>query len=453
MTQALFDMGESNVPSPHEVAEQATGTPRLRVPHRDQIEMQWCSLDELLELDHTARVVWATVGRLDLSRWLGEIKSVEGHVGRDATDPRLLVALWVFATLQGVGSAREVARLCRHHIAYKWLCGGVMVNYHLLSDFRSEGGDKWDDLLTQLVATLLAQGLVSMQRVAQDGMRVRANAGKSSFRRRCRLEEYLAEAREQVETLKRLGDETPEELTQRQRAARERAAAERERRIQEATRQCEQLQQEREASAKKSGRKAGEARASTTDPDAQVMQFSDGGFRPGMNVQFSTDTASGVIVGVDVTKAGNDQGQLAPMLQQIEDRYGQQPKETLVDGGFASLGDIEAAESEHGCAVYAPVKNEQKQLKRGKDPYAPKKTDGPGVASWRARMSTPAARVLYRLRCQTAEWVNAQCRNRALWQMPLRGLKKCRVVAVLYALAHNLMQGVRLRAKLAMASG
>lgn len=453
MTHALFDMGEPDVPSPHEVAEQAAGTPRLRVPHRDQIEMQWCSLDELLELDHTARVVWATVGGLDLSRWLGAIKAVEGHVGRDATDPRLLVALWVFATLQGVGSAREVARLCRHHIAYKWLCGGVMVNYHLLSDFRSEGGDKWDDLLTQLVATLLAQGLVSMQRVAQDGMRVRANAGKSSFRRRCRLEECLAEAREQVETLKRLGDETPEELTQRQRAARERAAAERARRIQEATRQCEQLQQEREAIAKKSGRKAREARASTTDPDAHVMQFSDGGYRPGMNVQFSTDTASGVIVGVDVTKAGNDQGQLVPMLQQIEDRYRQKPKEALVDGGFASLGDIEAAESEHGCAVYAPVKDEQKQLKRGKDPYAPKKTDGPGVASWRARMSIAAARQVYQLRCQTAEWVNAQCRNRGLWQMPLRGLKKCRVVAVLYALAHNLMQGVRLRAELAMASG
>jgi transposase len=419
--------------------------PRLRVPIRDQVEMRWAALDELLEADHPVRVVWAAVCKLDLEAWLREIKAVEHHVGRDATDPRLLVALWVYATLKGIGSARELARLGAESLPYQWLCGGVSVNYHLLSDFRSRGGDRWDELLTQIVAVLLDAELVTMDRVAQDGMRVRAGAGKSSFHRRARLEECLDAAREHVEALKRLAQESGEELTRRQRAARERAARERQRRIEEAMRQRDELQQQREASAKKNGRKVEEARASITDPDARTMKFADGGYRPGYNVQFATDTASGVIVGVEVTNAGTDGEQLPPMLEQLERRYDRVPQEALVDGGFAAVAAIEQAES-HGCTVYAPVMNEKKQQAEGKDPYAPKKGDSPAVAGWRSRMGTEAAKGIYRLRGQTAEWVNAQCRNRGFWRMPVRGQPRCRLIAVLFAIAHNLVVGERLRA-------
>jgi hypothetical protein len=364
----------------------------------------------------------------------------------------LLVALWVFATLEGIGSARELARLCQKHLAYQWLCGGVTVNYHLLADFRSQGGDKWDDLLTQIVAALLAEGLVTMTRVAQDGMRVRASAGKASFRRWGRLESFLEATREQVETLKQLADEAPEELRGRQRAARQRAAGERAERIEEAIRNCEELQAQREATAKKSGRKPTEARASTTDPEARVMQFSDGGYRPGYNVQFSTTTDTGITVGVAVVHAGTDQDQLPPMLQQLEERYDQIPQEALVDGGFAARDSIDQA-SQAGCTVYAPLKEEQKQLDAGKDPYAKKKGDSPAVASWRARMGTATAKTIYRLRCQIAEWVNAMARNRGLWQMPVRGQRKCQTVAVMYAITHNLMQALKLRAEVIRRSG
>lgn len=451
MIALLFDKGPAEHPSPGQIA-QAAGRPRLRVPHRDQIEMHWVSLDELLEADHRSRLVWMAVGGLRLDRWLDGIKAVEGSVGRDATDPRLLVALWVYATLEGVGSARELARLCQKHLAYQWLCGGVSMNYHLLADFRSQGGDKWDELLTQIVASLLAEGLVMMTRVAQDGMRVRASAGKASFRRRGRLESFLDEAREQVEALKQLADEPSEELSRRQRAARQRAADERAERIEQAIRNCEELQTQREASAKKSGRQPTEARASTTDPEARVMQFSDGGYRPGYNVQFSTTTKTGIIVGVEVVNAGTDQEQLPPMLQQIEERYDQIPQEALVDGGFASRDSIDQA-SQAGCTVYAPLKEEQKQLEAGKDPYAKKKGDSAAVASWRARMGTTAAKTAYRLRCQTAEWVNAMARNRGLRQMPVRGQRKCRTVAVMYAATHNLMQALKLRAEAIQMSG
>jgi transposase len=443
MDGSLFDHGSVEIPSPKEVAQQSGGSPRLRIPHRDQIEIRWASLDQLLEADHQARLVWQTVAALRLDLWVGEIKAVEGHVGRDATDPRVLVALWVYATLDGVGSARELARLCDKHLAYQWLCGGVTVNHHMLSDFRSKGSEKWDALLTQIVGSLLAEGLVTMQRVAQDGMRVRASAGKSSFRRRKRLKECLEEARRQVETLKQLADESPEELSRRQTAARERAARERAERLEEAVRQCEELQSQREATAKKSGRKPNEARASSTDPEARVMQFSDGGYRPGYNVQFATDTQTGVVVGVDVTNVGSDQDQLPPMLDQLQQRYEQTPREALVDGGFASLNTVDAA-SQVGCMVYAPLKDEGKQLEGGQNPYAAKKGDSEAVSAWRARMGTAAAQAIYRLRCQTAEWVNATARNRGLWRMPVRGRARCRTIGLLYAITHNLLRAVKL---------
>jgi transposase len=453
MTRPLFDKGDPSPSSPADIAARATGgNPRLRVPQRNQVEMHWASLDELLEPDHPARIVWAAVGELDLGRWREAIKAVEGVAGRDATDPRLLVALWIYATLEAVGSARELARLCEKHLAFQWLCGGVTVNYHLLADFRSQGGDKWDGLLTQIVGSLLAQNLVTMKRVAQDGMRVRASAGKGSFRRRGRLQQFLQEAQEQVEALKKLADESPEDLTRRQRAARQRAAEERQRRVAEAIRNCEELQQQREETAKKSGRQPGEARASTTDPEARNMKFSDGGCRPGYNVQFSTDTESGIIVGVDVSNHGTDGDELPPMLEQLAERYDRQPEEVLVDGGFASCDTINKA-TKRGCTVYAPLKEEEKQLAAGNDPYSPKKGDSPAVAAWRERMGTAAAKLIYVLRCQTAEWVNALCRNRGFWQMPVRGQQKCRAVAVLYAIAHDMVRGVKLRAEAAIASG
>lgn len=453
MTQALFDKGEASHPSPGDVAAaQAVGNPRLRVPQRNQVEIRWASLDELLEPDHPVRMIWGAVCGLDFRRWLGTIKAVEGAAGRDATDPRLLASLWIYATLDGIGSARELARLCEKHLAYQWLCGGVTVNYHLLADFRSQGGEKWDELLTQIVGSLLAENLVTMKRVAQDGMRVRASAGKASFRRRPRLQQFLDEAREQVEALKDLADESPDESTRRRRAARARAAQERQQRLKEAIRNCEQLQQQREVTAKTSGRKPSEARASTTDPDARTMKFPDGGYRPGYNVQFSTDTESGIIVGVDVTNHGTDREELPPMLEQLEERYDRQPDEALVDGGFASRETIDKA-TEQGCTVYAPLKEEEKQLAAGKDPYVRKKGDSTAVAAWRERMGTAAAKLIYRLRCQTAEWVNAICRNRGFWQMPVRGQPRCRSVAVLYAIVHNIVRGEKLRAEAAVECG
>jgi len=453
VTDLPFRSDDLPKPTPVQAAKvPGRGVPRLRVPHRDQVEYSWTSLDERLDPDSEARMVWAMVCRLDLDAWLADIKAVVGHVGRDATDPRLLVALWVFATLRGVGSARELERLCKDHLAYQWLCGGVSVNYHTLADFRSQGGEKWDALLTQIVATLMAEGLVTMDRVAQDGMRVRADAGRSSFRTGGRLEELLQTAEDQVETLKCLAETDSEELTNQQRAARERAARERQERVAEAVRQCEELRRKKGERDKGRKEKTSEARASTTDPDARNIKFSDGGYRPGFNVQFATDTATGIVVGVDVTNAGTDSEEMPPMLDQLEARYEVVPGEMLVDGGFASLDAIDATERRE-CKVYAPVKDAQKQRQAGKDPYVRKPHDTAHTAAWRERMGQEMSQTIYKLRAQTAEWVNAVCRNRGFWQMPVRGTVKCRILATLYAVTHNLTHQGNVRAAAIGAKG
>jgi transposase len=447
MADGLFDREEFRLAEqpaeqdsavPAEAA--ARGKARLRVPQREQVEMRYASLDELLPGDHPARAVWELVGRLDLSAWLVEVQAVEGVCGRNATDPRLLLALWVYATVDGVASARELARRCELHLAYQWLCGTVTVNHHLLSDFRAESGPRLDDLLTQLVAGLLSQGLVTLNRVAQDGMRVRASAGRSSFRRRGRLRECLQAAREQVETLKQLADSDPQQCSAQQQAARQRAAAERAQRLEAALAACDEVEQKRRQSR---SRHKDEPKGSSTDPEARIMQMADGGYRPAYNVQFATDVASGLIVGVDVTNSGSDNGQLRPMAEQLLRRYGKSPHEYLADGGFMNLQDLDHLETEHQCLVYLPLKDEDKQRAAGKDPAARTRRDTNATAAWRVRMQTDAAKAVYKLRAQSAEWVNAVCRNHNLWRLPVRGKPRCKAVALLHALAHNLLHSRR----------
>jgi transposase len=426
-----------------------TPAPRLQVPERHQMKLDERSLDQLLPPDDMARVVWDYVCGLDLSPLLDRIKAVQGRPGQPPIDPRILLSLWLFATLDGVGSARELDRLTQQHIAYEWLCGEVSVNYHTLSDFRGNNEAFLDQLLTESVATLMHQGLVDLNEVAQDGLRVRAHAGSKSFRREQPLQECLAQAKQQVEALrKQSDDEDDNAVSRRQQAARERASRERQERIEEALRQRQQLAERREEVVKEKGAKRKEPRASTSDPDARTMKMADGGFRPGFNVQFATTTQSGIIVGVDVVNVGSDSGQLLPMVEQLEERYEQTPQRMLADGDFAKHEDIERLHTEHEVLVYSPIKNAEQMKAKGEDPYQAKPKDAPGVAAWRVRMGTEEAKTIYKRRAQAAEWSNARARNCGLRQFLVRGLKKVRAVALLHALAQNLMQRQLLQERL-----
>jgi len=333
--------------------------------------------------------------------------------------------------LEAVGSARAIARRTEAHDAYRWICGGVTVHYHTLADFRSEQEALFDGLLTDSVATLLAAGAVTLKRVAQDGMRVRGSAGAASFRRRGTLERCLEEAEAQVKALKQQVEEDPGALTRRQQAARERAIRERQERIERALQRQEELAELKRKS-------PDEARASTTDAEATVMKMGDGGFRPAYNAQFATDTASQVIVGVEVTTAGSDMGQLIPLLDQVAERAGATPEEWLVDGGYPAHDQLEQAAGK--TVVYAPVPKPKSETV---DPHAPKPGDSPAVADWRERMGTEAAKDIYPQRASTAECVNALARARGLTRLRVRGKSRVRSV-LLHALVHNLMRCIRL---------
>jgi transposase len=413
----------------------AAGVARVLMPKRMQLELRPCDLESLLPEGHRARLVWAWVERADLSRMYAGIRAVEGGSGRTPIAPEILFALWLYATLEGVGSARALARLTQAHDAYRWICGGVQVNYHTLADFRTAHGDALDGLLTDSVAALLAVGAVSLKRVAQDGMRIRASAGAASFRRGATLEQCLEAARTQVESLKRQCEDDPGAASRRQQAARERAARKRQERIEQA---LKRLPQVAEIKAKQ-GKNPETARVSTTDAEATVMKMADGGFRPAYNAQFASDTDSQVIVGVAAVVAGTDMGQLLPMIEQVGARYGQDPAEWLVDGGYPAHEQIEGAAER--TVVYAPV---PKPKDPAADPYVAKDDDSAAVGAWRERMGTDEAKEIYKERAATAECVNAQTRERGLLRLRVRGTAKVRCVLLLHALAHNLMRTLAL---------
>jgi len=181
------------------------------------------------------------------------------------------MSLWLQATIDGVGSSRRLACLCEEHLAYRWLCGGVAVGYHTLSDFCTGHGETLNQLLTDVVATLMHEGLIDLNRVAQDGMRVRASAGASSFRREKTIEQCLKEATEQVEALQAQADEDAGAASRREQAARQRAAAERVLRLQAAMDELKKLQEVNATQPKCRQKEPENVRASTTDPECRKM--------------------------------------------------------------------------------------------------------------------------------------------------------------------------------------
>lgn len=437
--ETLFPLPQAQVRDDGKVVP--TGPARIQFALRNQVEILLTDLDSLIPAEHQVRIVWAFMEGQDLDALYARILARGSSPGRPVIDPRILVALWLNATLDGVGSARELERRCEQDVGYKWLCGGVSVNYHTLSDFRVAHGDFLDDTLRRDVAGLMAEGLVDLNRVAQDGMRVRASAGAASYRRATTLQQCLEEAQTQVERLRKELEQSPGAGTKRERAARERAVRERLERVEQALARSEELK------AKKSGKDKDKVRVSTTDPEVAVMKMGDGGFRPAANVELATDTGSQIITGVDVTNRGTDMGEMAPMVEQHHEHYETYPGEILVDGGFAKKEDIEDVSApDKGCTVYAPV---PKPKNKDRDRFEALPGDSAAVAAWRQRMGTDEAKEIYKERASTAECVNAIARNRGLRQFTVRGLKKIRAVILWYILAHNLMRAHGLRAAMA----
>jgi len=295
--------------------------------------------------DHSARSIWELVGRLDLSLYYATIAAVEGRAGREHTDPQLLISLWLYAYSRGISSAREIARQCEHEPAFQWLCGLEPVSHRTLSGFRSGHKAALDDLFTQVLGLLSAEGLVTLERVTLDGTKIKASAGGNTFRRKEKIEAHLALAREQVRIMDEQSAEE-EKITARQNAARRRAARQRTSRLEAALQEVERLQRE-----KTQNRKTFVARASATDPEAHVMRNGDGGTVPSYNVQLVTDSAHGIIVNVEATTDATDYRQMEPALDRCLKTLGRRPQQIVADGDYTNHASVQAAAAK-GVLLY-----------------------------------------------------------------------------------------------------
>lgn len=318
---------------------------RVKAINRRQLLLRPVDVESLIEADHPARAIWELVGRLELESYYRAIKAVEGEAGRCANDPRLLISLWLYAYSRGVSSAREIERQCRYEPGCQWLTGLEVINHHTLSDFRVDHRQALNDLFTQVLGVLSAEGLVTLEQVMHDGTRIRANAGTDTFRREDRLRAHLETARQQVEAM---GDPRSEELSKRVGAARQRALRERQQRLEAALAELEEI---RAAKRDEDGKE--QARASMSDPQARVMKHGDGGYAASYNVQVSTDSAAGVVVGVGVTQASSDAHELEAAIMRVEESLGEKPKRMVVDAGFVNRETIQAV-AERGIELIGP---------------------------------------------------------------------------------------------------
>ena len=423
---------------------------RIRQAERGQPGFELVDLESLVVEDHPVRAVWSFVEGLDLGWFYDRIKARGETPGRPATDPRILLALWLYATVDGVGSARALDRLCVHHTIYRWICGGVSVNHTMLSTFRIDSGDFLDRLLTQSLAALMAEGLITLDEVITDGTKVRAAASRSSMRRVERLTELEAQARERVAILRRELDADPAGSERRLLSRRLTAAQDRAQRVAAALAKrpaAAQEGKERQAEGDepppgtdRKGKK--QERVSTTDPDAHLMRMADGAVRPAYNVQVTS--ACGFVVAIEPTERRNDRGLAPAMLAQVERRCGKPPSRLLADLGAMTAADIVGFAGTHpAMEVFSPMPAQKTTSKpESKARYERNRATEPQcLKDWRARMDSENGQAIYKRRSNT-EHVHARMKNRGFGRMVVRGLRKVHIVCLLHTIAHNLIWAI-----------
>jgi transposase len=478
-------------------------SPRLKKPNREQMVMTTVDVEELIPADHPARAIWELVGGLDLSGYAEQIKSVEGMAGRPRWDPQLLMSLWLYGYSDGVNSGREIERLCGHDPAYRWLAGMEKVNHHTLSDFRTGHKEELDGLFAQLLGLLRAEGMISLERVTQDGTKIKAYASSKSFKREDKIKESIRVAKEYIEEIDQIGEV---EMNRRRMKARARAARERKENLDKALEELEKVRKS------KKGQEREDARASVSDPEARKMRHGDGGFSPSYNVQLTTDVDNKIIVGVDVTQAANDYEGLQEGIDQVAENLGETPKQVLVDGGYVNANNIiemdrrgidliAAFGNQHlGTTERRGIAKEFQPEKFTFDPendiylcptgkslvYIKDQIEGrniahlyqaaatdclrcaykeqccpkaikkgrtitrsearPEVAALAAKMETEQAKAIYKQRAPVAEFPHLWIKEKlGLRQFRLRGLEKVRTETLWACFTYNVQQWIRLR--------
>jgi transposase len=421
---------------------------KLNGPIRHQLEMHLNTLDMLLPRDHKARDIWEFVDKMDTSPCFVNVKTFFGHVGRSATSPKILFALWLYSILDGNTSARKLEELCKNHNVYKWLAGSAPINRTMLAEFRSLDPMNFEDLLTSCLAVMLQAGLITDTDFAQDGTRIKANAGFNSYRREDSLQKLKEEIKEYLKQLEIENTACTNALEKRAKAKEARIATERLNRVEDALKSLEKARVSREENGIKNREVPTEeelknVRASTTDPDARKMKMGEGGYRLAYNVQFATGLDSRVIFGVDVVTTA-DQGTAPRMMSMVHSRLRKldmsPPENWIGDAAYSAKADVnEIAEFFPDCNYYAPPK-----VKKGIDPKKHLKGDSEAIKKWRDMIDSEETEALYKHRCSTAEFSNAQVKNRGLREFSARGLFKVKGMAILHAIAQNISRYLNL---------
>jgi transposase len=434
------------------------GRARVVVANRAQLSWDLINPDVWLAPDHRARLVVGFVETLDLTVLYDKVEAREGTAGRPAADPAVLFALWLLATMDGVGSARELDRLTSQDLAYRWVACGVPVNYHGLAEFRVAHADVLDDLLTETLAAFMAGGLFDADEIVVDGTKIKASAGKSSYKRALRLDEAEATARARVAALKAEVDADPAASSKRTQAARARGLRQTQERIEKARGKLAEIEAEKAERAKRSPKEVAgqkEARASLTDPQARRMRCADGAVRASYNVQIAATTDHGFVTAIMATDRRNDSGLVQPMFEESEQRLGRPIKRVLADTGFAQVDDIVALGSRPdapvGVYIHPPKDRTDvkpatllvRQREREREPQT--------IKDWRQRMTTNKAKAIMKKRGRI-ERVNANFKNRGFGTLLVRGLAKVQAIGLWHALTHNLTIALRLRAMAASAA-
>jgi len=484
-------------------------SPRVVRVDRKQVVMRVMDIEGLIEEDHPARAMWELVGRVDLERHYDAINAVEGEAGRAAYDPRMMVTLWMYGYSEGVGHARELGRRCGYHPAYQWITGLQEISYHTLSDFRVKHKEALEELFVEVLGVLSTEGLIALERVAHDGVKIKAQCSADTFRREGTLREQLELAKRHVEKVSAAGDEG-DAVTEKEAAARRRGTRERAKRMEAAVRELEKVRET------KRGTKAKEkVRVSSTEPEARVMKHGDGGYAPSYNAQVTTDTTAGMIVGVGITNEGSDYGQLVPSIERVESQAGKRPEQVVTDGGFTSRGNIieakemgvdfigswrgkneisagqmrrrgvaydfmpdkfryDASRDTYTCPAGKILVLEGKERKIGRTNYSyrakvtecgvclskgrccPQNTakgrsirrgvDDPAVEAFKKKMETREAKEIYRQRGRWSEFVNAWIKEKmGMRKFHLRGAGKALMELLWVCVTYNVKQWIRLR--------
>lgn len=415
---------------------------KLKTPCRNQYEFRTASLDELLPQEHKARDVWDFVESMDTSICLEYINTFKLQGGRPAIDPKILLSLWIYTILDGNTSARKLEELCSSHEAYKWICGGVSVNRTDLAEFRSQKPAKFDELLTSCLAVMVKANLINDSDFSQDGTRIKANAGFNSYHRKNSLEKIKKNIEQHIKELQAEQKKDPDIYEKRKNDRKQKTAIEKKKRVQEALQNLESAKCEKIINGKRNYNTPTEeellnTRSSITDPECRKMKMGDGGYRLAYNVQFATALDSRVIYGVSVGHTLDPK--TAPILMtQVQERLKKLNLRSIsnwiADAAYSSINDIETVFLLFPeCRYFAPA-----SPRTGIDPKKIKKTDSEAVKKWRSMIGDAEVEELYKKRCSTAEFTNAQIKNNMPNGFCVRGQRKAKASAILHAIAQNM---------------